>query len=270
MTRTLLAATFAAAIALAPHGARAITFDPAIAPLVVPLNTTVTATYTLSASPGFEFLGASGSALNDPWSFGFDACNADSSICTATQGFTAGAAPGPASADLSITECPSDVPPGTVAVCNAIPFTVAAEAISLLLEGAVALDFGEVPIGTTAVLDVPITIDTGYFTTGASGISALNPPFSFAFGDCGGLLTGPFSCTAEQSFTPTAPGVFTAELLIGACPDVLNGVCINAAYPITGTGVLAVAEVPEPAAIALLAPALLALGAVRRRKRVLF
>src|SRR4029077_244564 len=91
------------------------------------------------------------------------------------------------------------------------------------------------PLNTTASKDVAITIDAGYAFSGASGVSALNPPYNFDAGTCGGFA-GPGACSVHESFTPTSVGPASADLTVFECP-VHGGTCINIPVHFVGSGV---------------------------------
>jgi len=101
------------------------------------------------------------------------------------------------------------------------------------------VDFGDVPLDTSATQTITLTIDAGYALAGASG--GLNPPFALDFGDCSFDFTGPGTCTVRETFTPTAIGTVADTLGFDECP-VGGGVgCIRIGIPLTGDGVEAVA-----------------------------
>jgi hypothetical protein len=98
------------------------------------------------------------------------------------------------------------------------------------------VDFGSVPINTTATRSVTITVDSGYRTEVASG-SGLNAPFSFDFSSCGtgGGFTGPGTCTVNESFHPTALTSSSGTTNVFECP-VVGGTCIAIPFGVQGTG----------------------------------
>jgi hypothetical protein len=128
---------------------------------------------------------------------------------------------------------------------------------------AITLDFGDVPIGTTALLDMPISVDAGFsvFSVQINGGLA----FGFDFGDCSG--TGITACTAQTSFTPTDPGLINTFYLLGACP-VVGGGCLLAEYTVIANAVAEPAAIPAPASAALVALGLFGLATMRRRENL--
>jgi uncharacterized repeat protein (TIGR01451 family) len=101
-----------------------------------------------------------------------------------------------------------------------------------------SVDFGSVPLGTTVSRSITITVDAGYTLFSAGGVSALNPPYSFNFGTCGGFV-GPGTCTVNESFTPTTPGTTTADLTLS---EVSGGSVITIPVHFTGIGVIPQAD----------------------------
>jgi hypothetical protein len=97
-----------------------------------------------------------------------------------------------------------------------------------------SVNFGNVPIGTTATQPVTVTADAGYQIDLASG-TGINAPFSFAFGTCSSF-TGPGSCTINQSFTPTAAGPASGTSNVFECP-VAGGTCLAIPIAVSGDGV---------------------------------
>ena len=113
-------------------------------------------------------------------------------------------------------ECP--VVGGT---CIGIPFNVSGNGVSTASASPNPVDYGNVPINTTATSTVTITVDAGYRTEVASG-SGLNAPFAFDFGTCGtgGGFTGPGTCTVSERYTPTAVGPNSGTTNVFECPVV--------------------------------------------------
>jgi hypothetical protein len=100
-----------------------------------------------------------------------------------------------------------------------------------------SVNFGPVDLNTTSTMSVTFTVDPGYQVISASG-SGLNTPFSFNGGTCfgGGGATGPGTCTAFESFTPTSPGSFTGDIFLDQCP-LGGGTCLADDVGLTGTGI---------------------------------
>jgi hypothetical protein len=101
-----------------------------------------------------------------------------------------------------------------------------------------AVEFGNVPVGTTATRDVSISVDAGYSVQIASG-SGINVPFGFAFDTCGagGGFAGPGTCNVKQSFHPTSATESSGTTNVFECP-VAGGSCIAIPYTVHGTGIL--------------------------------
>src|SRR4029077_5273399 len=93
--------------------------------------------------------------------------------------------------------------------CKRLPLAIV---LLLALHGSAAaatadpatVDFGSVPINTTASQVITIAVDAGYSLSITSG-SALNTPFSFDIDTCGvgSGFTGPGTCTVHETFSPT-------------------------------------------------------------------
>jgi hypothetical protein len=253
-------------VPLSGHGISVASADPTHVDFGgVPINTTVTVPVTIAVDTGYKTEIASGSGLNNPFSFGFDACGtgggfAGPGTCTVDASFTPTSI-GSFSGTTNVFECP--IVGGT---CIPISFTLGGQGISIASADPTLLDFGLVPIGTTASAPVDITVDTGYRTEIASG-TGLNDPFSFAFDTCGigGGFGGPGTCSVIESFTPTGLGIANATTNVFECP-VVGGTCIPIPYSATGQGVTA--AVPEPASLALFGAVLAVIVLMRKRRRV--
>ena len=209
----------------------------------VPINTTVTQPVALTIDAGYRAEVASGSGLNPPFSFDFDACGAGGGFtgpgtCTVNESFSPTAA-GPASGTLNVFECP--VAGGT---CIGIPVPLSGTGVTAASANPPTINFGSVPINTTVTQPVTLTIDTGYRAEVASG-SGLNAPFGFDFSMCGagGGFTGPGTCTVNESFSPTAAGPASGTLNVFECP-VAGGTCIGIPVSLSGTGVTAASANP--------------------------
>jgi hypothetical protein len=109
------------------------------------------------------------------------------------------------------------------------------------------VDFGSVPINTSANRNVAITIDAGYYIANVSG-SGASAPFGFGYGTCVGVggFVGPGTCTASASFSPPAStflGVQNGTTTVLECP-VAGGFCPSISYTVTGTPVSLLAANP--------------------------
>ncbi len=112
-----------------------------------------------------------------------------------------------------------------------------------------SVDFGTVRLGTSATKSVDLTIDAGYrvgvasITVGATS----NPYGNFSYGTCANGFTGPGTCTATISYTPTseAPSP-TGTLHLSECPTSGTGDCLEVTVALNGAGGLpAVAPGPS-------------------------
>lgn len=84
------------------------------------------------------------------------------------------------------------------------------------------VNFGDVPLHTTATRSVPITLDAGYAVGSYS--TTVNPSFAFDYDSCGPGFTGPGTCNVNESFTPTALGLAGNSLSVFEWP-VAGGTC---------------------------------------------
>ena len=135
--------------------------------------------------------------------------------------------------------------------CNHLPGMLAVTALTCVLamfpsgpaQGGTAnpsaVNFGNVPINTTVTRNVAMTIDAGYYIANPSGAGA-SPPWGFAYGTCVGVggFTGPGTCTAIASFTPTSFQIVGSTADILECP-VSGGIgfCPSISYTVQGKGV---------------------------------
>ena len=175
--------------------------------------------------------------------FDFGSCGAGGGFtgpgtCTVSERYTPTAA-GPNSGTTNVFECP--VVGGT---CIGIPFNESGTGVSAASATPDPVNFGNVPINTTASGTVTITVDAGYRTEVASG-SGLNAPFAFDFGSCGtgGGFTGPGTCTVTERYTPTAVGPDSGTTNVFECP-VVGGTCIGIPFSESGTGVSTASATP--------------------------
>ena len=201
-----------------------------------PVNTSATQGVTITADNGFRTEVASGSGLNAPFSFDFDSCGAGGGFagpgdCNVNSTFHPTGF-GAFSGTVNVFECP--VGGGS---CQAIPYTVDGTGISVRGASMSSVDFGQVPINTTATVSIDITVDAGYRTEVASG-SGLNAPFQFNFGTCGdgGGFSGPGTCTIQESYTPTAVGANSGTLTVFECP-IVGGSCLGIPITVAGEGI---------------------------------
>jgi uncharacterized repeat protein (TIGR01451 family) len=126
--------------------------------------------------------------------------------------------------------------------------------VSVLAASPTSVDFGDVPLNTTASQKITFTIDKGYFV--GEEIGSGSTDFAFDFDTCG-FFVGPGTCTVKQSFTPTVTGPVSASFFMIECPGSF-GNC-NAITPgkieggfvsLSGTGVspLAITTASLPSA----------------------
>lgn len=217
----------------------------------VPINTTVSTPSVVTFTPGFIPAAFSGTAGTPPFTLDARGCAIGPPSCTITESFSPTAL-GLFTATLTLTECKDGS-------CIDTDFAIRGTGISVLQTQLLPISFGDVPIGTTATLQVTLPIDVGYVIASLAGTFA-TAPFSFNPGNCTQASVG--SCVFEESFTPTVQGPATAFLTI---PECANNVCIETTVNITGNGTL-VTRLPEPGTIGLLT-ALMAVLAVPRAIR---
>ena len=209
----------------------------------VPINTTASRDVTLTIDAGYRAELASGSGINAPFGFSFSTCGASGGFagpgtCSVTESYTPTSVT-QSSGTTTVFECP--VVGGT---CLPIPFAVQGTGVSVAEASPTSIDFGSVPINTTAHRDVSITVDTGYRAELASG-SGINVPFGFSFNTCGGAggFTGPGTCTVTESYTPTSLASSSATTTVFECP-VVGGTCLPIPFSVQGTGVSVAAASP--------------------------
>jgi hypothetical protein len=209
----------------------------------VPINTLVTQSVSIGVDAGFSTQIASGSGINAPFGFSFDTCGAGGGFvgpgtCTIGQSFLPTGF-GSRSATTNVFECP--VLGGT---CLPITIQVAGTGVSVAAANPPVINFGPVPINTTATETVSIAVDSGYSLQIASG-SGINAPFGFAFGTCGagGGFDGPGTCTIDQTFSPTSFASSSGTTNVFECP-VLGGTCLPIGIQVAGSGVSVAAANP--------------------------
>jgi MYXO-CTERM domain-containing protein len=257
MKRLLLALALAC---LAAPRAEALTINPADLSVLAPINAATTFHYRLTASPGSFINGSSLTAPDARWGFAFGDCEPGFIACDFTNTFNAPIGVGETSTAFNLfSECPLGG-----GACTTREFRFDAETISVMQRDAITLDFGDVPIGTTALLDMPISVDAGFFLVSLqiSGGAA----FGFDFGDCSG--TGPYACTAQASFAPTDLGLVTTSHLLAACPIAGGGGCVLADYAVIANAIAEPAAIPAPASAAFVALGLFGLATMRRRENL--
>ena len=213
----------------------------------VPINTTASQSITLTVDAGYRTEIASGSGINLPFSFDFDTCGAGGGFsgpgtCTVKESYHPTAV-GAANGTTTVFECP--IAGGS---CLPIPYTVSGSGVSLAAASPSAVDFGNVPINTTASQSITLTVDAGYRTEIASG-SGINLPFSFDFDTCGagGGFSGPGTCTVKESYHPTAVGAANGTTTVFECP-IAGGSCLPIPYTVSGSGVSLAAASPSAVA----------------------
>src|SRR5205814_8581285 len=143
----------------------------------VPLNSTVEHTITLTVDGGYRTQIASGGA-NPPFQFDFDTCGASGGFtgpgtCTVKESFTP-TSTGPAGDMLRVFECP-------IAGGGCIDFVIPLQGngVSDTAADPPSVDFGNVPLNTTAERTISLTVDSGYRTEVAS--RGLHAPLHFHF-----------------------------------------------------------------------------------------
>src|SRR5262249_59216098 len=75
-----------------------------------------------------------------------------------------------------------------------------------------SIDFGDVPINTTAMRTMTQTIDAGYSWAGADFDDILH--FGFGLEPCG---AGPSTCSFPVFFTPSSVGPLSGTMTLGEC-----------------------------------------------------
>ena len=118
--------------------------------------------------------------------------------------------------------------------CIGIPFTESGTGVSVAVANPPGIDFGGVPINTTAALHTTLTVDAGFSVQFASG-SGISSPFGFGFGNCG-LFAGPGTCIVDESFHPTAVGPASGITNVFECP-IAGGSCVPIPYNVMGNGI---------------------------------
>ena len=94
-----------------------------------------------------------------------------------------------------------------------------------------SVDFGDVPIGTTATRDVTLTLGDGYRVIERT----LSSPWGLDMDTCSGFV-GPGTCNIRLSFTPAAAGGFSFPLNVTECPS-HDGPCDSVTIALRGNGV---------------------------------
>ena len=206
----------------------------------VPINTTVTRNVAITIDAGYYIANASGAGTSAPFGFNYGTCIGVGGFtgpgtCTAIASFDPTIV-GIVAEVINILECP--VGGG---FCGTITFNVLGMGVSVAAANPPLVDFGSLPINTTATRSVTITVDAGHqisFTTGG-----INPPFGFTFGTCFTTIgfTGPGNCTVNESFSPTSPGAVSGTTMLAECP--IHVACIQIPFNVKGTGVLVGAPV---------------------------
>jgi len=151
----------------------------------VPVNTSATLSDTVTVDAGFTISTVASTGVTAPFSVSFDTCGDAAGIgpgtCTIQASF-APTATGSPSSPLTLQECPTA---GTGNCANLPGVELEGMAITNAAASPATLDFGSIPVNTSATLPDTITVDAGYSVESAGGISGLNPPFGFQFGTCG-------------------------------------------------------------------------------------
>src|SRR6266542_2809161 len=228
---TVLAMVVLLLVVAQPAGAGAA--DPASIDFgAVPLNRTASQAVTLTIDTGFQVSAFSGEGIRAPFGIDIGDCFAVTGpgTCTFTQKFTPTSV-GSFTGMLHARECPLV---GT-ASCIDIPVSLQGSGISLAKADPASIDFGAVPLNTTASQAVTLTIDTGFQVSAFSG-EGIRAPFGIDIGDCF-AVTGPGTCTFTQKFTPTSVGSFTGMLHARECPLVGTASCIDIPVSLQGSGI---------------------------------
>ena len=185
----------------------------------------------MTVDAGFKLSPASGTGINTPFSIAFGACTnfAGPGSCTATESYRPTTFT-PSSGTLALSECP--VAGGS---CMPINVPVRGAGISAFAASPARVDFGDVPVNTTAKRSIALTPDAGYrFIWPAAG-TGISTPFVFSLDDCRNFV-GPGSCTATESFKPTALGPASGTVTLSECP-IAAGACITLDVGVQGNGV---------------------------------
>jgi uncharacterized repeat protein (TIGR01451 family) len=225
----------------------------------VPINTTVTADFTVTLDSGYMIgtpVADSGTYPSDSAGHAFvvtaDTCPTVEGVggtCTITLSFTPDAFGGLDfyTVHFSVGVCLSGDDPD---LCTGHPTE---GTIDLVADGVVvsafaaapaSIDFGDVPLVTeSAPRTVTVTLDAGYAWIGASSTA----PFGFAGGTCGSVSIGPATCTVDVGFFPLLPGPATssnwyvAECPVPAC---LSAHIIRRTLSLSGNGVSVFSATP--------------------------
>ena len=203
----------------------------------VPINTTASRAVTLTVDAGYQLSLASGTGINAPFGFAFGTCSGFNGpgTCSVTESYTPTAISSSIAA-TSIFECP--IAGGS---CIPIQLAVQGSGFSTAAASPASIDFGNVPVNTTASRNIGVTVDAGYRLSLASG-SGVSAPFSFAFGACANF-PGPGSCTVSESYRPTAFSSSSGTLTLSECP-VAGGPCLPIDVAVRGAGVSAATATP--------------------------
>ncbi len=196
----------------------------------MPINTTANRNVSVTVDAGYRISLASGTGINTPFSFSFATCTnfPGPGSCTVTESYTPTAFSS-SSGTLTVFECP-------IAGGSCLPINVAVQGngVSAAAANPSSIDFGNVPLNTTAKRTISFTPDAGYKISIASG-TGINAPFSFSFGNCSNFA-GPGSCNATESFKPTSLTGSSGTLTVSECP-VGGGSCLPINVSVQGTGV---------------------------------
>jgi hypothetical protein len=206
----------------------------------VPLHTPASTDVTVTIDKGYRFLEAyqPHDPLDPSWTPGPFSSSDGSCLsfvgpgtCTFREQFT------PTTTDAvseswEVSEC---VAGG--GACHNVPFIVDGSGVYVLALTPASVQFGAVPLHTTATADVTVTIDGGYRFGDAydqSNPFGSSAPFGFSAGTCH-LFVGPGTCTFQELFTPTAPGSVSAAWQVAEC-EVGNGPCRTIDFDVYGGG----------------------------------
>ena len=234
----------AVALALPGHAAAAGASPASVNFGGVPINTTASRDVTITVDAGYRTEVASGSGLNAPFAFDFTHLRHRRRLLR----------PGHLHRDRALHTQQASPPPAPPPTCSSArssgapasqsPTAFRAPGSASPRRARRAVNFGNVPINTTAHHDVTITVDAGYRTEVASG-SGLNAPFAFDFNTCGtgGGFSGPGSCTVTERYTPTTTSASSGTTNVFECP-IVGGSCIAIPFSVQGTGVSVAAANP--------------------------